>query len=382
MADDLAVPPPAPQPQTGPGPGRNVKGLIRYALGACLGIVVLLLLFGKRGELIAALHQVARASVTWVLVAAAAEAGSVLAFAHIQHRALKLSGTKVSLRAMTALSLANDAIANTIPGEPVVSSAYRYRYYRRHGATGASAGWTIFTILIAQAIGMSLILLFGVLMALLGSAHAKNTTITITGLVVVIAAGAVLVRRDLILRLAATLPRAVRRACGDRHARLTSLTEHVEATLTRMRQIPLSTTATIEIVAIATFVWLADFGCLVASFWAVHATVPVYGVLLAYGVAQVVGSLPFIPGGIGIIESSLAVILIEYGAGRVAALSAALVYRIISFWLGIAVGWFTIAVITHRARRAPIPVSAPPACADESSSRSDPFAAPPDHTPG
>ncbi len=125
----------------------------------------------------------------------------------------------------------------------------------------------------------------------------------------------------------------------------------MEATLDRMRQIPLSTTATIEIVAIATFVWLADFGCLVASFGAVHATVPVYGVLLAYGVAQVVGSLPFIPGGIGIIESSLAVILIEYGAGRVSALSAALVYRIISFWLGIAVGWITIAVIARRARR-------------------------------
>jgi putative heme transporter len=381
VADDLAVPPPAPPP--GPEQGRNVKGLIRYALGACLGIVVLLLLFGKRGELVSALHQVSRADPAWVLVAAAAEAGSVLAFAYIQFRALKLSGTRVTLRAMTALSLANDAIANTIPGEPVVSSAYRYRYYRRRGATGASAGWTIFTILIAQAIGMSLILLFGVLVALLGNAHAKNIAITITGLVVVIAAGAVLVRRDLILRLAATLPRAWRRAAGDRHARVTRTADNMEATLDRMRQIPLSTTATIEIVAIATFVWLADFGCLVASFGAVHATVPAYGVLLAYGVAQVVGSLPFVPGGIGIIESSLAVILIEYGAGRVSALSAALVYRIISFWLGIAVGWITIAVISHRARRSTTePASPPPAYADESSSQSDPSAARPDHTPG
>jgi uncharacterized protein (TIRG00374 family) len=365
---------------------RNLKGPVRYALGVCLGLVVLLLLFGKRGELVAALHQVARANPTWVLIAAAAEAGSVLAFAHIQRRTLKLSGTKVSFRAMTALSLANDAIANTIPGEPVVSSAYRYRYYRRHGASGASAGWTIFTILIAQAIGMSLILLFGVLVALLANAHARNTAITITGLVVVIGACAVLVRRDLILRAAATLPRAMRRAAGTRHARLTSLADHMETTLEKMRQIPLSTAATIEVVAIATFVWLADFGCLVASFGAVHARIPGYGVLLAYGVAQVVGSLPFIPGGIGIIESSLAVILIEYGAGRVSALSAALVYRIVSFWLGIAIGWITIAVIARRARReqtlAATAVSPPPACATESSSPSDPSAARPDHTPG
>ena len=68
---------------------------------------------------------------------------------------------------------------------------------------------------------MSLILLFGVLVALLGNAHAKNTAITITGLIVVVGAGAVLVRRDLILRLAATLPRALRRAAGERHPRLT-----------------------------------------------------------------------------------------------------------------------------------------------------------------
>ena len=73
------------------------------------------------------------------------------------------------------LTLANDAIANTVPGEPAVSSAYRYRYYRRHGASGASAGWTIFTILIAQAIGMSLLLLLGVVVALAGKHEHPET---------------------------------------------------------------------------------------------------------------------------------------------------------------------------------------------------------------
>jgi hypothetical protein len=66
------------------------------------------------------------------------------------------------------------------------------------------------------------------------------------------------------------------------------------------------------------------------------------GALLAYGAAQVVGSLPIVPGGIGIIEGSLAVILMQYGAGRVRALSATLVYRIVSFWLDITIGWITV----------------------------------------
>ena len=125
----------------------------------------------------------------WVAAAVAAEALSLWPSRYLQHRVLHLSGTHVTMPALSALSLANDAIANTVPGEPVVSSAYRYRYYRRHGATGASAGWTIFTILIAQAIGMSLILLLGVLVALAASTHARSTGVTVAGLVIVIGAG-------------------------------------------------------------------------------------------------------------------------------------------------------------------------------------------------
>jgi len=118
-----------------------------------------------------------------------------------------------------------------------------------------------------------------------------------------------------------------------------------------MRAIPLSTPGAAGIVAIATAVWCCDFLCLLCSFSAVHAAIPWHGVLLAYGVAQVAGSVPIIPGGIGIVEGSLAVILAAYGAGRVPAFSAALVFRIVSFWLAIAVGWISIGVIALLARR-------------------------------
>src|SRR6266704_1583906 len=56
-------------------------------------------------------------------------------------------------------------------------------------------------------------------------------------------------------------------------------------------------------------------------------------------------SLPVIPGGIGIIEGSLAVILVGYGAGRAAALAATLGFRLVSFWLAVAVGWIAVAAI-------------------------------------
>jgi putative heme transporter len=346
VADDFAIPEVK--------QGRKAKDLVRYILGVGVGAVVLLLLFGKRGELTAAWHQVRQADVAWVLAAILAEATMTLTYSALQHRVLTLSGAAIRMGPLAALTMANDAIANTVPGEPVISSTYRYRYYRRHGVTAASAGWTIFTILVAQAVGMSLILLLGVLVALLASANAKALPITIAGLVIVLAAGAVLIRRDLVLRFLALLPRAAWRVSRDRHAGVRTVAARIESTLARMREIPLTARSTLAIVAIAAAFWFADCCCLVCSFAAVHAPVPWDGVLLAYGAAQVVGSLPIVPGGIGIIEGSLAVILIHYGSGRVSALSAVLVYRIVSFWLVNAIGWITVGVLARRRQRSTV----------------------------
>ena len=333
-----------------PRPGRNASIWLRYALGLALGLAALAVLVGKRAELVAAWHQLAGISPGWVAAAIGAEALSLGAFAWLQHRVLRLSGTAVALRGLFLLALANDSIALTVPGEPAVSSAYRYRYYRRRGASGASAGWTIFTILIAQAIAMALLLLLSVLVALAASTSRVGAGLTVLGLVIILGAGAVLIRRDLVLRLAAALVRGARRLTG--HPR-DSMAERVEATLTRMREIPLSKRSAVAIVAIAASVWCADFLCLVCSFRAVHSAVPWHGVLLAYGVAQVVGSFPLIPGGLGIVEGSLSVILVFYGTGRVQAVSAALAFRAVNFWLAIIVGWISVAVIAHLARREP-----------------------------
>ena len=78
-----------------------------------------------------------------------------------------------------------------------------------------------------------------------------------------------------------------------------------------------------------------------------HAAIPWHGVLLAYGVAQVAGSFPLVPGGLGIVEGSLAVVLAAYGAARVGAVSAALAFRLVNFWLALAAGWITAAVLAR-----------------------------------
>jgi putative heme transporter len=361
MTDDLAAAggPGAAAPETSTAAGRTPAELLRYALGIVVGVVVLALLFGRLSELVAAVRQLASASPEWVAAAIGAESLSLLGYAWLQRRVLRLAGARVHLPGLFLLSLANDAIACTVPGEPAVSSGYRYRYYRRRGASAAAAGWTVFTILVAQAIGMSVVLLTGVLVALAATAASAGKAaspagvgVTALGLLIVVAAGAVLVRRDLVLGLASAVTRRVARLRRQpRGGQPGGLLTRIAGTLTQMRDIPLGPGATAGVVAIATAVWACDFGCLLCSFRAVHAPIPWHGVLLAYGAAVVAGSLPIVPGGLGIVEGSLAVVLVGYGASRLPAISAVLAFRIVNYWLAVAVGWVSVGVVALQLRR-------------------------------
>ena len=339
-----------------PTPSRHRRTwwlIVRYTLGLGVGVLILTLLVGKRGELTAALRHLDHLNSAWALGALAAEALSIVGYGFLQQRVLHWSGAELSLASLTLVSMANNAIAYTVPGEPAVSSAYRYRFFRRHGASGASSGWTILTILIAQAIGMSLLLLVGVLIALTGTSGVQARGTVIVGLVVVVLAGALLVRRDVLLRFLGIAVRVCRRVTGHPRG---DVQARIESTLKRMHEIPLSTGAALRLVAMATALWFTDFVILICCFGAVHAPIPWSGVLLAFGVAQIVASLPLIPGGIGIVEGSLAVILVAYGAKKVPALAVVLVYRLLTFWVVIIVGGISVAVIEWRARRTRAPV--------------------------
>jgi putative heme transporter len=320
----------------------------RYVVGIALGIVVLVVLFSQRGDLVSVWHQLAKVNWAWAVAAVGAEAASVLAFSLLQQRALAASGAAIGLASLMAISLANNAIALTVPGEPVVSGAFRFRQYRRRGADDATSGWVILTVIIAQAIGLSLLLLTGVLIGLLTGSNGGLTGVTLFGLVIIVIAGAVLVRRHLLLRCIGSLVRATQRVTGHPRG---DFGDRVTSTLARMHEFDLGTTGTLSVVVVATLTWFLDFCCLLCAFGAVHAPVPHDGVLLAYGVAQIVAVLPIVPGGLGLVEGSLAVILVAYGAHRVPALSTVLVYRFISYWLAVAVGWTTFAALMLVARR-------------------------------
>jgi uncharacterized membrane protein YbhN (UPF0104 family) len=94
-----------------------------------------------------------------------------------------------------------------------------------------------------------------------------------------------------------------------------------------------------EAFTLASANWLYDAICLAACIAALGLHVPWRAVLVIYGLTQVSASLPITPGGLGVVEGSMAALLVAYGTPTTAALAIVLLYRIVSFWALVPIGW-------------------------------------------
>ena len=83
-----------------------------------------------------------------------------------------------------------------------------------------------------------------------------------------------------------------------------------------------------------------DFGVVLATIRSTGAKPNSSLVLLAYAVAGLLELIPITPGGLGIVEAGLRALLILAGVPGGDAVVATLGYRIISYWLPMAVGPF------------------------------------------
>jgi uncharacterized protein (TIRG00374 family) len=92
--------------------------------------------------------------------------------------------------------------------------------------------------------------------------------------------------------------------------------------------------------------WVLDYLTLLAALAAVGAHPRPSLVLLAFFAAQLLGTLPLTPGGLGFVEAGLTGTLALAGVAAGNAVLATLAYRLVSFWLPIPAGG--IAAVVHR----------------------------------
>ena len=104
--------------------------------------------------------------------------------------------------------------------------------------------------------------------------------------------------------------------------------------------------------AAAALNWCLDAVVLVMGLLTVGGPVPWRGVLLCYAAAQLLVELPITPGGLGLVEGGLVEVLIRFHVAASRATAATLVYRAVSYWFLLLVGWAAASWLAVRNRQA------------------------------
>jgi hypothetical protein len=284
----------------------------------------------------------------WLFLAVAAEAGSITALSWVQQRILRVGNLDVRVRDLLPVTMASNAVAQSLPAGTLFAEGYAFRQYQLLGASNVlgiwaelSAGALASAGLAAVAVagttvvgpGLEFKLLPGLAFVLAGALVAASLFRYTTVLSTLI--GAVL------RRLERVLPKS---AC-----------EHLRSAQEATRQMAgfkpsLGVWALCWLVAAAN--WGLDAVVLIVGLETVGGPVPWRGVLLCYAAAQVLVELPITPGGLGLVEGGLVEVLISFHVPASRATAGTLVYRAVSYWLLVLVGWVAALWLTLRRRRA------------------------------
>jgi uncharacterized membrane protein YbhN (UPF0104 family) len=312
-------------------PGR--RRLLWAVRGVVAGTLVLVVVFFR--DDLPDPHAMWRVTVHagpgWLTCAVLAQVASMGMFAQVQQRMLRAGGVRMSLSHAIRMTYAGNALSTTLPAGPAVSVAFNFRQYRRAGAPPPLAamvvilGGVIMTAAYA-AVGLAALV-----------AEPRSRDFAVTALAVLLASAAALAVAS--WRHGSALTRTARRIL-DPVVRSGFAAPFAARLLDGRAELRLLPADWAMLTGASLLNWVFDILSLAAAGRAVGVHTALYAITLAYFAAQAAGSLVFLlPGGLGAIEGSLTASLVAFGALSVPAAAAVALYRLVSFWGVVGVGW-------------------------------------------
>jgi uncharacterized protein (TIRG00374 family) len=340
-------------------PGRAVTaGVAIVAVAVMAGAAA-----AERSRLAGSLTVLARLHWALLPVGILLEATSMAAFAAMFRLLLTRGRVRPTRTSVLATIYAANAMSVSVPlAGPGLAAAYLFRRFTRLGAGALLAGWALLAGGVISSVAWVLLLVGGGLAS--GRTLALVITVPCVALAIIVAALiGVAARRP---RLRAVLEEYLTQALklGARLLRwpATDPMLALRAWAERFGALRIRPSTWVLATGDALVNWLADAAVLAVSILAVGAAVPWRDLLLVYLAGIGAQSLSLTPGGLAITEGAISVALVASGLRVGQAVAAAVLYRLVSFWLIAAVGWLILLVLrvrTPAAESAPEPVLEP-----------------------
>lgn len=242
---------------------------------------------------------------------------------------------------MTALhlfriQLSTRALSSLVPGGSAAGSALGYRMMVASGVPGPDAGFALATAGLASAVVLNFILWAGLIVSIpLRGVNPVYGTAAIAGIILMGIAVAIIFgliegqeRSEKILRSVARRLRLNEDRAGEAVRHIGGRMQELAADRAPLRRLVFWASANWLIDAAALWVFLRAFG----------GSVPLDGLIVAFGLANVLAAIPITPGGLGIVEGTYVPVLVGFGLPRATAVVGVVSYRIAQYWLPILIG--------------------------------------------
>jgi uncharacterized protein (TIRG00374 family) len=313
-------------PEVAKSPRRRL--LRRLALvGVAAATVVFALLDARAAS--GAARLLGHVRLGWLGLAVAAEAASLLSFGRLRRALLCAAQVAPRRAAIVAVTLAGTALARVLPGGAASAGVWAYRQLRRRGIERSTAMWVLLVAGALSSLGLFAIVVLGIE---LGGDRSPSASLrwAATGLASIpLAVGVVSVILGRCPRSRLRAERVSQRLeASSRLGRRCGLA--VRALWAKLRLARLGPARWLVAWLWGLGNWIFDGALLVICILALGIGLPWPGIVFAYGLSQLATSVPLTPGGLGLVEASLAGLLVAEGMAGVRALAVVVLYRGVS----------------------------------------------------
>ncbi len=343
------------EPEPGPPAARRRPRWIRFVIMAALTFAAIL--YGVVPSLVSARNDidlVHTASLVFLAGALVLQVASWVSYTALT-RAVLPRGTPVGWPTQLAIDLTGFGVSHVLPGGGATAMGLRYQMMTAAGIPASTVVTTTASQTVLSDVALAACYLLGAVLSIPTVMAHRSLQLTAAiglALVLVLVVGSALLVRGH-HRLIERLQEAETRLGAWLQPRLTRISHELVAFLR-------DSTRTVQAGVFSMANWLLDAACLyvcLQSFAGDHISPPL--VLTAYGFASLVGLLPLTPGGLGVIEGTLIPLLIALGTSSPVAVLGVLTWRILQFWLPVAVAsaCYLALRLTGRLRRRESPTS-------------------------
>jgi len=272
----------------------------------------------------------------WMVAGLILEGVSLFCYALLNRVLLPPEG-RPGLSRLFRIDLVAAAVAHVIPAGTIGSAGIGFQLFTAEGIDGTDVGVMMATKGMGSTLVLNVLLWISLLISIpLSGFRPVYETVAVAGAVVIALMAALVIGLTRGEKRAARIVQAIgRRIPGVGGDRLEQIVLQAAASI---RSLGRNRAQLAESLTWASLNWLLDAAslwCFIAAFG--HYSNPI-GLFAAYGIANVLAAIPLTPGGLGIIDTVIPLLLVGFGLTRSVATLGVLSWRLVNFWLPIPAG--------------------------------------------